>query len=125
MTTTEHVRIAAADSLLAAGGKTYLEGRASPSPTTREPTAPGRRESFRARFFLSLLVVEVFREVAQDDLVERLVAHQVLAEDRLALLRPRLPEDGRRAGRRIATLGRAGRRRLGTCGARGLAGGRG
>src|ERR1019366_10009432 len=63
----------------------------------------------RARFFVSLLLllaVEVFGEIAQDHLIERFVADEVFAEDRLAVLRPGLSEDRRGARRRIATLGR-------------------
>ena len=52
---------------------------------------------FVARKSLLLLLgggLEVLGQVAQDHLVERLVADEILSEDRAPLLRARLPEDG-------------------------------
>ena len=84
-----------------------LRVRASPLPQRTEPTAPVTRKRSGRVFFCGGIVLrcaqddpsafadgsllrwrfEIIGEVAEDDLIERLVADEVLAEDGLALLR--------------------------------------
>src|SRR6185436_8615411 len=60
---------------------------------------PGTEER---RLLLLGGAVQVLGQVAEDDLVEGLLADQVLAEDRCALLRARGGEDGGRTRRGVA-----------------------
>ena len=95
------------------GGRA-LRVRASPLPHRANPPRPGD-EIVRTRFFCgqnrlaprastSSVGVEVLGEVTEDHLVQRLVADEVFAENRLALLRPGLSEDRGGSRRRVASL---------------------
>src|ERR1700722_15902929 len=94
-----------------------------PSPKVPSPTCPDD-ESHPGTFFLCaalgrrvgaglplllLLVVQVLGQIAEDDLVEGLVADEVLAEDRLARLSSGLSKDGRRSRGRVTPLTARGR----------------
>ena len=90
-------------------------------PVDVDEGSAGRGPPSTERSCVTLLLrrrLEVLGEVAQDHLVERLLADELLAEDRGALLRARGREDRRRARRRVAPGGRRPRRlrrRIGRC----------
>src|SRR5262249_52868360 len=55
-------------------------------------------------YLFLLFAVQIIGQVAEDDLVERLVAHQILAKDRFSSLRSRLSENRCRPSRGVAPL---------------------
>src|SRR5580692_2816471 len=63
----------------------------APSPPSASPSV--RTASSRPDVFLFLLVVELCRQIAQDDLVERLVTDEVIPEHGVPTERSRLAED--------------------------------